>query len=80
MNTGPHYNPHGKTHGAPCDEERHVGDLGNVTPDEHGVARGEIVDHLVCGDLGAFSTDLTFPTGETGWPSLRDWPIIHGPC
>jgi Cu-Zn family superoxide dismutase len=41
---GAHFNPESERHGAPGDEHRHVGDLGNVVADKAGKARLETLD------------------------------------
>ncbi|KAI8986233.1 superoxide dismutase [Trametes punicea] len=44
---GAHFNPLDRTHGAPADLNRHVGDLGNIESDSRGVASLSFEDSLI---------------------------------
>ncbi|CAG5011669.1 unnamed protein product [Parnassius apollo] len=47
LSTGSHYNPAHKDHGHPNDENRHVGDLGNIVFDENRVSTIDYVDGII---------------------------------
>ncbi|KAJ8725414.1 hypothetical protein PYW08_003597 [Mythimna loreyi] len=64
--TGSHYNPEGKDHGHPTDENRHVGDLGNVESDSSNTIKVDIVDHLIklTGDHSIIGRGLVLHAGK----------------
>lgn len=75
---GGHYNPAVKIHGAPVDDNRHIGDMGNIEADDSGKGLLEYVDKTLTLDgpnsiigraviIHANEDDLkTQPTGNAG--------------
>lgn len=74
---GGHFNPTNQPHGKPGDEQRHVGDLGNIEAGEDGKATIDITDDLIelNGDnaivghalvIHAGEDKFTQPTGDAG--------------
>ncbi|KAL2501496.1 Superoxide dismutase [Cu-Zn] 3 [Forsythia ovata] len=45
--TGPHFNPSKRDHGAPIEEERHAGDLGNIVAGPDGIAEISITEKQI---------------------------------
>ncbi|XP_065851245.1 superoxide dismutase [Cu-Zn], chloroplastic-like [Euphorbia lathyris] len=75
ISTGPHFNPNKLTHGAPEDEVRHAGDLGNIVANAEGIVEATIVDsqvifsfvvHELADDLGKGGHELSLSTGNAG--------------
>jgi len=66
QSAGEHFNPFNMAHGGPSDEIRHVGDLGNVLADGHGVAHINIIDNQVSlvGPTSVIGRALVVHTGD----------------
>lgn len=72
---GGHFNPAGNDHGAPTDEMRHMGDMGNIEANEEGMSTVSYVDGTITLEeilgrgiiIHAGEDDLTSqPTGAAG--------------
>ncbi|KAL8201580.1 hypothetical protein R6Q57_010727 [Mikania cordata] len=76
--TGPHFNPLNKDHGAPWDDARHAGDLGNIVAGQDGscfiiplsgqysILGRAVVIHADSDDLGRGNHELSKTTGNAG--------------
>ncbi|CAK9785928.1 superoxide dismutase 1, soluble [Cutaneotrichosporon oleaginosum] len=64
--TGGHYNPFNRTHGAPSDRVRHVGDLGNIEAGADGVSHLDFSDSTItlCGRRTILGRGVVVHDGE----------------
>ncbi|XP_066911539.1 superoxide dismutase [Cu-Zn]-like [Clytia hemisphaerica] len=62
---GGHFNPFGLTHGAPTDQIRHVGDLGNIVANSNDISNINIFDRQVSlvGKFNVFGRGLVIHAG-----------------
>ncbi|CAG8434692.1 7784_t:CDS:2 [Diversispora eburnea] len=84
---GAHFNPFNKSHGAPQDENRHLGDLGNITASADGTVKTKITDNQLTlidkDDLGKENNELSRTTGNSGGRvgcgviAFVKYPIAH---
>jgi Cu-Zn family superoxide dismutase len=66
LSTAGHYNPYGSHHGDITDEDRHVGDLGNIDIDSNGNSYFSISDNIISlrGDYTLIGRTCTLHTME----------------
>jgi superoxide dismutase, Cu-Zn family len=55
---GGHFNPTDQDHGGPMDDERHIGDMGNLEANEDGVAEYEYLDDKI--ELGGANSVIGY--------------------
>lgn len=63
---GGHFDPHGQPHAGPDDEERHAGDMGNITSDDNGTAEISYTDSVMAfsGEASILGRGVIVHAGE----------------
>ncbi len=77
QHTGGHFNPHGTKHGSPDSKEHHIGDLGNLVANEHGVASYKKTLHICAWSIMGRSVLVHAKTDDgKSQPSGKSGPYI----